>query len=136
MELGFKTLRPVLLHYFVTINQHVVECLAGQRASVVDDFLHRVLPMQLRRGLTQFVALVASALTRCRAVSHGGRRVPKPDNRPMAWRDLPFQVAVFIQSVTQVDDRIAVDRVSVFHRTHIRHDMIVAFEPGLTLPVI
>src|ERR1017187_5915802 len=53
---------PVLAADLVAVNERAVERLAGERAEVVENFLHEARPMCVERRLAELIALQTLAL--------------------------------------------------------------------------
>ena len=88
-----KICRPVLAADFVAVNERAVERLAGERAEVVEDFLHEARPMRVERRLAELVTLQALAFHGRGMIFHAGRRVADAQNGPAALRHVPLQLA-------------------------------------------
>jgi len=89
-----EILRPVLAADFVAVNQRTVERLAGERAEIIENFLHEAVPMRVERGLAELVAFQAFAFRRRGMIFHAGRRVADAQNQPVAGRRVPVQPSI------------------------------------------
>ena len=85
---------PVLGADFVAVNQRSIKRLAGERADVVEHFLHEALPMRVERGLAEFVAFQTLASLGRGMIVRTDRRVAKAQDSPIARRRLPVEPAI------------------------------------------
>ena len=107
LELGAKIFRPVLAPDFVAVNQRTVERLPGERADVVENFLHEARPMRVERGLAELVAFQALAFPGRGMIVRASRRVAETQNDPIARRDVPPEPAVRRELRRQIHDAVA-----------------------------
>ena len=86
--------RPVLATDLVAVDQRIVERAAGERPDVIQHLLHETGPMRIQCRFAQLVAFKPQAFRGRGMVIHPDRRVAHPQNRPLARRCLPVQVAI------------------------------------------
>ena len=90
LEFRAEIFIPVLAADFVAVNERGVERLAGERADVVENFLHEAVPMQIERGLAELVALQTFAFLGRGMIFLAGRRAAEAQDDPLTGGNFPI----------------------------------------------
>ena len=94
---------PVLGADFVAVDQNVVERLSALRSDVRKNLADERVPVTVQGLLAKLVDLESVAFRRSRMVVNAGGNVAHAENRPVAFRDLPNEMAGRVHVLGQHD---------------------------------